>query len=226
MRSNRFILAAALVMGALLSTPLDLEARPDAVQQSRKAQRNAVLQQQAKNLRLQHKKKVVHGISGTVVSIHHNKEAKGTGTITLAVHHAHRKHVGQNAANINAKAAANKVRGVNRPIKRGAVAIGQRPKKKANTVTIKFARGTKFAVTVRDLVQGKPQVKTVGSGKSKTKVLVAGKIKLETRNLPTNHTVVQKGQHLKITLHDLQHNNAREVHIIHPSAEPKRSVKN
>jgi hypothetical protein len=212
MCSVRLFLAATAVMGALLVSTFEVSAKPRAVQQPYRGQRivnNILLQQQVKRVQLRRKIRHHAGVSGTVVSIHHNKQAPGTGTIKLAVHHHTR--------NKNAQK-ANLAKAVKQPIRRAALAMGVQKQKKTHSVTIHFARGTKFAITVKGVFQGKAQVKTVGSGKAKTKVVFPGKLKLETRNLPSSPRIVQKGHYLKISLHDQQHQNAREVHIISPSA--------
>jgi hypothetical protein len=215
MRSIRPVLAAVLFTGALLLVlPSGLEAKPRATQQPRKGQRvvNPVVQQQQANIRLMLIKKKVHhpSIHGTVVSVHRNKQVKGTGTIKLAVTRHHHKRN-------NVQVAGNAVKVVKQPCQRQAMAIGQKKKRHTNTVTIHYGRTTRFALTVRGPVQGTKTV-TVGSGKNKAKVVVPGKVKIETRNLPIGSHRVEKGHQLRITLHDHNHHSATAVHVIHVSA--------
>jgi hypothetical protein len=211
MRSNRSFLAALLAGCGLFALPVGLQAKPRAVQQPRNGQRvvnNLLLQLQIQK-RLQHRKRH-HTISGTVVSVHHNKSVPGTGNIKLSVHRHRRK----NNANL---AAAGVKRG---QCQRRAVAIGQQRKRRSHTVKVHYGRGTKFAVTVKGLFNN-PVTKTVGSGKAKTKVVV-NQMKVQTKNLPSHVRHVQKGQHLRITLHDPhQNHNAKAVHILHPSVLAK-----
>jgi hypothetical protein len=219
MRSVRPVLAAALFAGALLVLPTGKGAGPGAVQQPGKRQQRALKlllqQQQARNLLLVKKrKKHHHGISGTVVSIHRNKQARGTGTIKLAVHHhRHRKVNPQAAVNPAAKAAK-------KAVQVGAIKVGQQKKRRTHTVKIRFGNGTKFAVTVKGLVAGKPKVVTVGSGKNKGKVAVPTAPKMATRHLPTGSHALKKGQHVRVSLHAIHRRTATSVRIIHPSAMP------
>jgi hypothetical protein len=213
MRRSRPLLAAVLAGIAVLVVPIGLQARPKAVQQPRNGQRvvnNLLLQLQVQK-RLQHRKRH-HAISGTVVSVHHNKSVPGTGSITLSVHR-HRRKNNQNVAAAGVKKAQ---------CQRRAMAIGQQKKRQSQTVKVRYGRGTKFAVTVKGLFNN-PVTKTVGSGKAKTKIVV-NQMKVQTKNLPSHVRHVQKGQKLRIVLHDShQLHNAKAVHILHASVLAKNN---
>jgi hypothetical protein len=216
MRRNRSAVAAVFASSALLLLPVAIQAKPRAIQQPRNGQRvvnNAVIQLQIQKLRQQRKK--YHTISGTVASIHHNKQVPGTGTIKLVVHRHHRKNNQPNAARANGAVAANKGK-----CQRRAAALGQQRKRQSHTVKVHYGRGTKVAVTVKGLFDHL-KTRTVGSGKNKAKVVV-NQPRIETRNLPSHVRHVKKGQHVRVVLHEPhQNHNAKAVHIVHPSAMPK-----
>jgi hypothetical protein len=220
MRSNRSLLVAVVTASALLALPIALQAKPRAIQQTRNGQRvvnNIVLQLQAK--KLIQKRKKHHTVTGTVLAIHKNKQVPGTGTIKLQVANHHRKHKNQVAAKANGNAV--QVAAVkNAKCQRRAAALGQQRKRKTHTVTLAYVRGTKFAVTVKGLFDHLV-TRTVGSGKNKAKV-VLNQPKVQTKNLPSHVRHVQKGQTLKVMLHDPHHlNKAKEVHILTPSVTGK-----
>jgi hypothetical protein len=79
-------------------------------------------------------------------------------------------------------------------------------------------------VVAKGLVPGKTTTKTVGSGKNKTKVAVAGKPKMETKQIPASFHHVHKGQHVHVFRHAKQHHHATAVHIIHASAQKKSAT--
>jgi hypothetical protein len=215
MRSNRSVLATVLSATALLVLPVALQAKPRASQQPRNGQRvvnNVVIQLQVKNSI--HLRKRHHTVTGTVVSVHHNKQTPGTGTITLQVHRRHRKHNKVVAVNANGNAVGVVVKKA--PCQRNAVAVGQQKKRHTNRVKVHFGKATKFAVTVKGLFNHLVS-KTVGSGKNKAKV-VYNQPKLETRHLPSHFRHVQKGQTLRVILHEPhQQYKAKNVNILHAS---------
>ncbi len=193
MSKTRSVLAGVLATSALLVLPFGLQAKPGAVQQPRNGQRvvnNVVLQLQLAKSR--HHRKKAHTITGTVLSVHHNKEVPGTGSIKLQVHHHPRKHNNQVVA-AGANGNAGQVVAVKKAkCQRAAAAIGQQKKRHNHAVTIHYGKGTKFAVTVKGLFDHLV-TKTVGSGKNKAKV-VLNQPKVQTKNLPSHVRYVLKGQ--------------------------------
>ena len=159
----------------------------------------------------QKKKKKVHHhwFGGTVVKVHHNKQKKGHGWIKVHVHH----HTAKKPANAQAAAA--------KPANNGAIAASK-PKKHYHTVKVHVHPPTKYHHVARGLVQGKTQVKTVGSGKNKTRVAVPGKLKMATKQIPAHFSEVKKGQHVHIHRQP-GHHYASHVKIIHPSPQKKSS---
>jgi hypothetical protein len=202
MRIVRSLLVLALLVG--LTAPLPVFA----------AKRNAL--QQPK------KKKHHHGISGTVVSVHHNKEQKGTGSIKVRVY-PHQRKPGRNNNNNAANKQANNKPQANNKIAKAAVA--QPKKQQPHTVKVHVHPHTKFAVVGKGLVPGKPQTKTVGSGKNKTKILVPGKPKMATLKIPAQFRHVKPGQHVHVHLAGDGHHNAKEVHI-HPQKSQQQQQAN
>ncbi len=218
MLRTRSVLAGMLAVSALLALPIGLQAKPSAVQQPRNGQRvvrNVVLQLQVARA---HQRKKAHTITGTVVSVHQNKQLPGTGTIKLQVHH-HRKHHNQVVA-VKANNNAGQVVAVKKAkCQRAAAAIGQR-KRHGNTVTVHYGKGTNFAVTVKGLFDHLV-TRTVGSGKNRAKV-VLNQPKVQTKNLPSHVRHVQKGQTVRAVLHEPhQLHNAKQVHILTPSVTGK-----
>jgi hypothetical protein len=217
MQMNRKLLLPALVAGALLLSPVMLRAaKPRATHQPRIGQRavnNGVVLLQVKQ---NHPRKRQHTISGTVVSIHMNKQVPGSGTIKLRVHH-HRKHNNQVAANANA---AQQVAVKKAPCQRKAMAIGQQKKRTGHTVKVHFNKNTKFALTVKGLFDHLVK-KTLGSGKAKTQVVI-NQPKVQTRNLPSHVRHVKEGQPVRVVLNEPhQLHNAKNVHMLHASVLAK-----
>jgi hypothetical protein len=209
-----------LATSALLVLPIGLQAKPGAVQQPRNGQRvvnNVVLQLQLAKIRQHHKK--AHTITGTVLSVHQNKEVPGTGSIKLQIHHHPRKRNNQVVA-AGANGNAGQVVAVKKAkCQRGAAAIGQK-KHNNHTVTVHYGKGTKFAVTVKGLFDHLV-TKTVGSGKNKAKV-VLNQPKIQTKNLPSHVRHVQKGLTVRAVLHEPhQQHHAKQVHILTPSVTGK-----
>jgi hypothetical protein len=145
-----------------------------------------------------------HGISGTVIGVHHNKEEKGVGTIKVQLsHHKPKKQQAQ------AKVAKN--------------ALAQPKKKKPHTVTVHVNPKTKFAYVFKALVGGQPQLKTVGKGKNKSVVAVPGKVKTATRKTPAAFRSVLKGQHVHVKLGG--HHHAKEVDIFPQKSQAAKQQK-
>jgi hypothetical protein len=204
MRFVRPLLVLAL-SAAVGLTPAALQAKPKTTAQ--------------KAAKLKKKHHHHHGFSGTVVKVHHNKQKKGHGTITVHVHHHHHK-----KTVANAPAAQPAQAKPAKPARTGATAIAKKHKKHHHLVKIHVTPQTKVEVVAKGLVPGKTTVKTVGSGKNKTKVPVTGKPKMATQHIPASFAHVHKGQHVHIHRHSIEHHHAKEVHIIHPSAQKQSST--
>jgi hypothetical protein len=145
-----------------------------------------------------------HGISGTVLGVHHNKEEKGVGSIKVQLSpHKPKKQPGQ------AKVAKN--------------AIAQPKKKKPHTITVHVDPKTKFTYVYKALVGGQPQLKTVGKGKTRSVVAVPGKVKTATRKTPAAFRSVLKGQHVHVNLGGRHH--AKEVDIFPQKSQAARQQK-
>ena len=193
MRFMRPLLALAVSAGLALAAPAGLAAAPKSTAQ--------------KAIQQKKKKHHHHYFAGTVVKVHHNKQKKGHGWIKVRVHHHHAKTAAAQAAPA-------------KPAKKGATAASLTPKKGHHTVKVHVHPPTKYHHVVKGLVQGKAQVKTVGSGKNKTKVAVPGKLKMATKQIPAHFSQVKKGQHVHIHRKP-GHHYASHVKIIHPSAQKK-----
>jgi hypothetical protein len=182
----------SLLVALLLALPIaGVGAAP------RKQQGGAGVKQKVKVKQQQKKNRNHHGLHGTVVSVHHAKGKAGSGIIKVRVHRHRHKHAGNQ--NVVAKVAKG--------------AIGQK-KKRHHTVQIHVNNATKFAAVFKGLVLGKPQVKTVGTGKAKARVVLPGKPKIAKRKVGVSFAAVRKGQHVHVKFVAKHHHLAWEVDIL------------